>query len=313
MIGHKSQWQFLRNSAKLGKLPHAFLFLGPSKLGKKTLALELAKFLNCQDKKDEKKPCHRCYACGAIEKLQYPDVIFIRSEGKEISIDQVRHLNWQMSLKPYSAKIKLAILDDAHNLNQEAQNCLLKTFEEPRADSILILITEYPARLLATIHSRAQKIRFFPVALEEIRSYLLSAKTSVQKAEEIAVFVDGRPGAAVELLQNEEVLNFYRQRVKEVEGLFSQNLGSRFQYAKSLSEKNLLEINQTFQIWLRFFHGIFLGLARKSGPLQISEKLKNLPLAHIQKIIQQIETTQTLINFTNVNTKLALENFLLQL
>lgn len=146
MIKHQKQWQFLTKSAQLGKLPHALLFCGQEKLGKKDLAVKFARFL----------------IGGNIERGVHPDFILIKPEGKEIQISQIRELLKKLSFKPYSADLKVAVIDQAHLMTQEAQSCFLKFLEEPKAKTFLILITSYPLLLLPTIVSRVQKIRFFP-------------------------------------------------------------------------------------------------------------------------------------------------------
>lgn len=142
MKGHQKQWQFLTKSAKLGKLPHALLFYGQERIGKKALAIEFAEFL--------------------IGRTSPPDFILVEPEdSREIQIFQIRNLIQKLSFKPYLADLKLAVIDRAHLMTQEAQNCFLKFLEEPKAKTFLILITEYPAMLLPTILSRVQKIRFY--------------------------------------------------------------------------------------------------------------------------------------------------------
>ena len=142
MNGHQKQWQFLKKSAELGRLPHALLFYGQKGLGKKALAIEFSKFL--------------------IGKTSPPDFILIEPQGKEIQIAQIRSLIQGLFLKPYIADFKIAVLNKAHLMTQESQNCFLKFLEEPTDKTYLILITEYPAMLLPTILSRVQKLRFFP-------------------------------------------------------------------------------------------------------------------------------------------------------
>ncbi|MBU2634891.1 DNA polymerase III subunit delta', partial [Patescibacteria group bacterium] len=142
MNGHQKQWQFLKKSAELGRLPHALLFYGQEGLGKKALAIEFSKFL--------------------IKKTSPPDFILIEPQGKEIQIAQIRSLIQGLSFKPYLADFKIAVINKAHLMSQESQNCFLKFLEEPTDKTYLILITEYPAMLLPTILSRVQKLRFFP-------------------------------------------------------------------------------------------------------------------------------------------------------
>jgi len=141
ILGHQKQWQFLVKSAKLGKLPHALLFYGQEKIGKKALAIEFAKFF--------------------IGRTSPPDFILVEPIGKEIQISQIREIINKFSFKPYLADFKLAVIDNAHLMTLEAQNCFLKFLEEPKTQTFLILVSAYPSLLLPTIISRVQKIRFY--------------------------------------------------------------------------------------------------------------------------------------------------------
>ena len=144
IIGHKNQWNFLKKSAELDRLSHAYLFSGENQLGKKTLAIEFVKFLNCSAKDFSEKPCQVCRNCQDVQKKAHPDFVLIEPENshKEIQISQIRNLIWKLSLRPYSAVFKVAILDKAHSMSQEAQSCFLKLLEEPKGKALLILITE---------------------------------------------------------------------------------------------------------------------------------------------------------------------------
>ena len=158
IINHKKQWDFLVKSAELGKLPHALLFYGQKGLGKKDFSVEFAKFF-----------------IGAADP---PDFILVEPTGpsfakasagkKEIQINQIRNLIEKLSFKPYAADFKMAVINKAHLMTSEAQNCFLKFLEEPRKKTFLILITEYPQLLLSTILSRVQKIRFYSAEKSKI-------------------------------------------------------------------------------------------------------------------------------------------------
>ena len=119
-------------------------FPAQEKLGKRKLALEWIKL----------------FFGGNVKLEKNPDLILIEPEENEIKISQIRDLNWKLSLKPFAASLKVAIIDKSHLMNQEAQNCFLKTLEEPKENTYLILITEYPDSLLSTILSRSKILNF---------------------------------------------------------------------------------------------------------------------------------------------------------
>jgi len=302
LIGHQKQLNYLKRIAESGKIPHALLFSGQKKLGKKTIASEFIFWLF-------EEP-------GVPKILGHPDFILIEPQEKhpeaersslrgspapssalvrgQIQINQIRDLSWRLSLKPIKAKLKAVIIDEAHSMTPEAQNCFLKTLEEPKGNTILILITEKPNFLLPTIVSRCQIIKFYPVKKDEIERYLKNQEgLSEGEIEEILEIAQGRPGRAVELAFAKEKFEFYKKRTKELAKIFNSNLSSRFQYAKEISTKeNLQEI---LEIWLNYFRNIFI-------------KNCSTPSAkHLGNILQQIQRTIYLISTTNVNPRLALE------
>lgn len=331
IIGHQKQWQFLKKSAELGRLPHGLLFYGQEQLGKKTLAVEFVKFLNCQS---AERPCQICRNCQDIQKGVYPDFVLIESDPsrEQIQISQMRNLIEKLSLRPYSALFKIAIIDRAHLMSQEAQNCFLKFLEEPRGNVVLILVTEYPRLLLSTILSRVQKLRFFPVKSTEIENYLLSQGTSKEKTEYLSSFSFGKPGQALDFLLNPQKLDNQKKYISDLIKISNSDLASRFQYAKSLVEKKAEEgdSKEILDAWLRYFRNIFLSRLRPSGfggqarldsarqarlseQAQKEETFSQYSLPKLKDIIKLIQTTNFLVSTTNINLKLALENLLIRL
>ncbi len=314
ILGHQKQWQFLKNSHKLGKLSHAYLFSGPESIGKKTLAVEFIKFLNCQAEKSSLKPCQGCRSCRDIEKGAYPDFILIEPEvspstkistGKEeIKIAQIRKMENYLSLCPYLSSFKVAVIDKAHCMTQEAQNSFLKTLEEPKGNTLFILVTEYPETLLATVLSRVQKINFYPVKREEIEGYLKSENVSQEKAKEITELSLGKPGRAIDFIKNPQKLEEVKNKIKEIDKVAKSALYYRFQYVKNLTERkeNLREI---LDIWLRYFRKLLI--------IRIKEQKGSYSLTKLKTIIENLSKTQLLLSTTNVNPKLALEVLMLEL
>jgi len=305
IVGHQKQWQFLKESFRLGKLPHAFLFQGPGKSGKKTLALEFVKLINCQAPEFSSWPCQKCPHCQAIEKSIHPDFVFIEPINKEIQISQIRDLSLRLAEKPSLSSFKMAILDQAHLMNQEAQNSFLKTLEEPKGNTILILITEYPERLFSTILSRVQKIKFYPPKKEEIENYLKEKGFSKEEIEEILILSLGKAGLIIDFSKNPKKLKERKERIKEMIKILNSPLFSRFHYAKELSQKE--DLKEILDIWLNYFRKILLS--------KINGKIiaPQYSLPKLREILRQIEKINFLISTTNINKKLALEMLMLEI
>ena len=310
MIGHQKQWQYLINTARNDSLPHAFLFSGQGQLGKKRVALEFVKFLFCQAQKN--RPCGNCKICQDVEKNQHPDLSLLSPEKKEIQIIQIRDLKWKMSLKPYVAPFKVAIIDDAHNMNQEAQNSLLKTLEEPKGKAVLILITEYPDQLFQTILSRAQEIKFYPVPKKEITDYLSSEGISQDEIRELGDFYLGLPGRAISFLKEPAKGAFFKRAEADLVKMTKSPLALRFQYAKELAENKevLNEILQHWQVQLRKKLLFKLNAETKKEEFLLGGKYS---VAQIKNFLESLQNARHLISSTNANQRLILECLLLDL
>lgn len=286
IVGHKKQWEFFKKISGTGRLSHAYLFSGEEKLGKKNMALEWASLLFKEDLKDK----------------QHPDLILIEPQKKEIQIGQIRELIWKLSLKPYSAPLKVAIINSAHSMNIEAQNCFLKTLEEPKDKTLIILISEYPETFLSTIVSRCEIIKFYPVEKKEIENYLKKEGLSEKAAEEISAISQGKPGVATDFLRTPQKLKEREEKIKEINRLINANLSQRFQYAKDLSQTDNLK--ETLDIWLSYFRSVLLK--------EIQEK-KEYHLLKLKNILRLIQNIDFLIATTNINTRLALEILMINL
>jgi len=334
IIGHQKQWRFLKKTVELGRLPHAYLFSGPSQIGKKTLALELIKFLNCQSESLEIRPCQTCKNCRDIEKKIYPDFVTVEPENKNsgstitpsnqtrtsIQISQIRDLRWRLSLHPYEAKIKTVIIDQADSMTQEAQSAFLKTLEEPKGKTLFILITSSPERLLPTILSRCEKLRFHPIPRNEIEDYLRERGIPEKEMKKILQFCFGKTGLVLNFLSDPSRLEQQEKIIKEVIKINELPLNLRFEYAKILSN-NEQNLKEALVVFLRYFRGVLLSAARgkhlSPHPLpERSEGWRRTNVLRVGKLIKILKLTQNinfLVSTTNINSKLALEILLMEL
>jgi DNA polymerase-3 subunit delta' len=158
--------RLLERSLEKKRLAHAYLFSGDSMDELENMARTLAKALNCAAARAAGRPslhsCGQCDSCRRIERDAHPDVLWVRPESKSrvITIDQMRELMRSIQLKPTAAVFKVGVIVAADRLNPQAGNAFLKTLEEPPADSILILLTTEPQRILETVVSRCLRLGF---------------------------------------------------------------------------------------------------------------------------------------------------------
>jgi DNA polymerase-3 subunit delta' len=183
--GHDRVVDKFRRAITKGRLASTFLFVGPPGIGKRTFALALAKALLCERSPEERlHPCGECPSCLQVQSRNHPDVELIAKPADkafiplELLIGDAEHrmragLCYNIALKPFSGRRKIAILDDADYLNKEGANCLLKTLEEPPTKSILILIGTSEQRQLPTIRSRCQIVRFSPLSESDVSELLV--------------------------------------------------------------------------------------------------------------------------------------------
>jgi DNA polymerase-3 subunit delta' len=197
--GQDKPIEILKNYIKSSKLAGTYLFLGEEGIGKYLIARTLAKAVNCLSEKIDS--CDSCSSCLKIGKNQHPDIHFIEPEPSDaIKIEHIRDLKKDINLRPYEAKQKVFIINDAHRLTAEAANALLKTLEEPPANSLIILVSSKVTLLFKTIISRCKIIRFYPLErplLKEIlgKDYGLDDNL----AHFLAYFFEGRIGSILRL------------------------------------------------------------------------------------------------------------------
>ena len=166
----------LRLALAQGRFPHALLFVGPEGVGKKTFALKVAQALLCERNPETAlDPCELCPQCLQIKAGTHPDLLQVArpDEKHDLPIKVIRDLCIDLGLKPMHGHRRVAIIDDADDLNDEAANAFLKTLEEPPPGSALILIGTSSEAQLDTLISRCRVVRFEPLPEPELAALLV--------------------------------------------------------------------------------------------------------------------------------------------
>ncbi|KJS33436.1 MAG: hypothetical protein VR64_01185 [Desulfatitalea sp. BRH_c12] len=209
IIGQPLPIRLLQLFIRKAMVPHALLFSGIEGIGKKSAAKLFAQALNCESantaagepgKNGMPLPCGRCRACRQISDGSHPDIITVMPRKGMLRIDQIRELNNSLALKPFSAAHRVAVVADAHTMNPEAGNALLKMLEEPPGGTILILTAPQPTDLLPTIASRCRHIRFNPLGAHDL-SLLLMKKMRTMRAEQAETIADLADGSCTRALR----------------------------------------------------------------------------------------------------------------
>ena len=318
IIGHKTQWELLRKMVDGGRLPQAFLFVGDSSLGKKKVAFEFLKLLNCEEKDFQKRPCGVCISCSLIERVKHPDLIFIAPQKREIQISQVREVQKALNFRPQFSNFKSVIIDNAHVLNSEAQNCLLKTIEEPKGKTIFFLITSHPEFLFETLRSRCEILKFYPVSFEMVKKYF-GSRISSGHLRKIFLLSEGRPGIAINFLDNHQTLSRVLENFKDAQYVLNSNLYQKFLFVKEFSkrENSSEEISFFLENFIRYLRMLFLkelGVEESSFVFPCNKNSQcHYPIQNINKAIDLIESFKFIISTTNVNRELSLENLMIDI
>lgn len=195
IIGNNQIKQTLANSIHNDTLSHSYLFIGIQGIGKKMLAMEFAKKILCT----EREQGNTCKSCIEFESNNHPDFMCIEPDGNTIKIEQIRFLQKKIQEKPIISNKKVYIINDAETMTSEAQNCLLKTLEEPPKFATIILIGSNENAFLPTIKSRCMILRFQSIANEEIKQYMeMNYDISNINQNHLSIF-QGSIGKAIQL------------------------------------------------------------------------------------------------------------------
>jgi DNA polymerase III subunit delta' len=198
ITGNKRVVEYFERALKRQNLGHAYLFSGPSGVGKSTLARTVCKILLCKNPQPD-GPCDACVSCHKFESGNHPDFHYYEPDGLYFKIDQVRQIIHIASLKPVESAWKTFLLESVHYMREEAANAFLKVLEEPPGQTIFFLISEGMEVLLPTIRSRCQIFEFQPLQPEEIQHWLVQNKQlSNEEAIHLSLSTHGSLGKALD-------------------------------------------------------------------------------------------------------------------
>lgn len=319
MIGHEWAVDMLAQHVAQGRERHAYLFTGPSGVGRRTLALHLAQALNCTQPPIPGQPCRKCSTCKRIEKMHHPDLTVVEAEheGETLRIDQIRELQHTLSLAPYEGRYRVALVLRFEEAHISAANAMLKTLEEPPPQVIVILTARSAESLLPTIVSRAEVLKLRPLSLDETAAGLQAIRGVPRELSvKLAHISDGRPGYAIRLFENPKLLEQRQTWLNELVGLLSTSRRERFAFAREMVEDKE-RIQNELQVWLTFWRDVLLFVAGTNGSLtnldytaQIERLAQATDLEYAQSQVMAIEHTLDCVEHY-VNARLALEVLLM--
>lgn len=318
IIGHEQIIKHLRNAIALDMVSHAYILNGPEYSGKMMLAEAFAAALQCEG--EGERPCMACRSCRQAADHNQPDIIYVRHEKPNtIGVDDIRtQINNDIVIKPYSSRFKVYIVDEAEKMNQQAQNALLKTIEEPPAYAVILLLTTNADGFLQTILSRCITLNLKAVREDVIREYLMRHyQIPDYQADVCAAFSQGNVGKAVQLASSEdfhELKASVLQLVKRLEDIDLYEFGGAI---KQIGEYKL-QINDYFDLITIWFRDVLYmkatndvnGLIFKDEVYDIKRQASKRSYPGIEKILKALQTAKVRLN-ANVNFELTLELLLL--
>lgn len=318
IVGQKPMKEHLQKTLQTGKISHAYIFYGEKGCGKKALASVYARALQCENGGIE--PCNMCTSCKQALNLNQPDIIYVQHEKPNlIAVNEIREqVNYNIVLKPYSSARKVYIIDEAEKMNDQAQNALLKTLEEPPAYATIILLTSNLEALLQTIRSRCVILTFQPVLDVEIERYLMKEiRVPDYKASICAAFARGNIGRAKELAVSVEFEALKEETINFLQTISEKSISDLAAFAKEMANKDadtdgFLELVQMWYRDLLVYKSTLSthNLIFKDDISLIKRMAVKRTYEGLNRVLDGVEDARTRI-YSNVNPELTLEWLLL--
>lgn len=349
IIGQEQAVALIDSSLRKGMLSHAYLFLGPDGVGKRTLALELAKAVNCLN---PEPPCGICPSCLRIGSGRHSDIIsynlssqaeetretlqkedMVAARRREIGTDKIRELQRIAYLSPFEGRKKVFIIEEADRLSEEASNRLLKILEEPPATVLIILLSQSSGAtngtqkvkggILPTLVSRCQIVQLHPLSFALLEKTLVSDwGVEPKRAGYIARISQGCPGLALKYLKSPDILRKREEKLMGLIPLVNSGMEARFTFVQKITEesgKNWETILESLTLWLLWWRDLYLW---KSGSREYVINLDQEAFVHRQAMSLQIGQIARAMYYLNrakshlearANTRLVLEDLMLHL
>ncbi len=330
IVGQTRAVSLLERSLEREALAHAYLFVGPSQVGKMTLALNLAQALNCEV---DERPCGECASCQKISSAKHVDVqvIGLNQNGKpvldkakvEIGIDQVREMQHAASLPPFEGRYKVFIIDGAERLSIEASNCLLKTLEEPVGRVVFILLASDDRLLLTTVVSRCQRLELFPLPAGEMEEALSSRwGIDASLAGLLSRLAHGCLGWALSAAFDSSVLQQRHEKLERLVDIIGADNEERFAYAAQLAAQfgqSRDTVYKVLDLWLDWWRDLLLVKVGCGGAITnidmaaaLEEMAGHYSLEQIRGFIDSLQAAKEQLG-QNANPRLALEVLMLNI
>ncbi len=299
IIGQEKAKRILRLAFARQKTSHAYLFNGPAGVGKKMAARAFAAFLNCRGAEDRDDSCGACPSCRKMASGNHPDFLVIEATGAQIKIDQIRDLKKKLSYSSVEEGYRVVVLADIHQTmaRKEVANSLLKSLEEPPAQTVFVLTATEAAGILPTIVSRCQVIPFYPLADDLVGAALRADGMDEETARAMAAIAGGSIGRARELARTD--LLTVRRTIVEGLSALTQGQPGAVERVFALAEQAALlkealdELLELLKLWLKEL--MILGAGGAGGQVVLPDLRPALAEAERRWSVDQLSERVALI------------------
>lgn len=335
IYGHNWAVNLLSQHILRGETHHAYLLTGSDGIGKRSLALRFAQALNCPSPIETSIPCGVCRICTQTWAMKQADLSVIQTENEQgepeengvIKVEQIRTLQHSLSLSPFEAKYRIALIIKFQQANQNAQNALLKTLEEAPEKSIILLTADSAESLLPTIASRCEILRLRPMPIDQTQKILNTAfNIDSEQARQLAHLTRGQLGKAIQLSSNPAVIEKRQDLIATLIELLSSNYCKRFEFAEDITKKPKDRISVkknlrfALEVWLTVWRDIILQTSESSVPLVnidhqhvIKQMSESVSFSTSFQVTKRIQECLTKLDSTNLNLQLQVESLMLDL
>ena len=266
IVGNEKIKTFLNKAISENHILHSYLFSGIEGIGKTLFAREFARKLLCLEKEENEN----CLSCQKYHNHNHPDFYEIEPENNSIKIEQIRQMQEKILEKPITSTKKVYLIIDSDAMTKEAQNCLLKTLEEPPEYATIILTTANESKLLNTIKSRCIKVSFEPIEETKIEEYL-KEQMQIELAEKLISKSEGSISKAIKLQEEKEIY-------EEVDELI-EKIGKQDKITALKQAKILYEQKKKIQEILEYINVVLYHTKEKWNCIQYVEQTKKRLLA----------------------------------
>lgn len=323
IIGHEATVALLQRDIATARVRHAYLFVGSPGGSKRTLARAFTRALLCPH---AHPPCEACRACTLTAKASHPDMLTVepvvsgkRVRTEKITIEPIRQLIYDLSLRPVEGARRVARLFNFEAANEAAQNALLKTLEEPPGNTVLLLTASQTDALLPTIVSRCEVIALRPLPVTLVANALHNRwGVPAERATLLAHLSGGRLGWAVTSHHDPDLIEARTHYLTQARTLLRESRVARFAYAEKLArDLNTDELHDVLALWLALWRDVLLVCAQARVPLtnhdltaEVHALAAHVSLAQARQVMTDLQQAHTHLS-RNVNARLVLENLLL--